>query len=220
MLKRKSKTNKNKNSANSQMRKMVSELKEIDRNTAVGIGMQVMDTVKMPILRERTYSVIMSSSTIFTNSTSVPVFPVLSFTGGAFNDFSVYANVFDKYRILEVEVDFICVNPHLDGNGLFLTVIDYDDDTLLTSNNQAFDYKSCLSMGTSATFKRTLIPRMSFAAYSGAFTSYAEGKSGQWIDCASPSVIHYGIKTVLGASIPQTQYQVVIRAHIQFKNQH
>lgn len=195
-------------------------LKQIQLNTAAQIAQQVPDTVVMPVLKESTYSVILGASTTFTNNTTVPVFPTLNFTGSLFNDFAQYATVFDKYRILEVEVDFICVNPQSNGAGLFVTCIDYDDDTALSSLNQALDYKNAYSTNTSNSFKRTLIPRMTFAAYSGAFTSYAEGKVGQWLDCASSGIIHYGIKTYLGPSIPAQQYQLVIRAHLQFKNQH
>jgi len=195
-------------------------LKQIQLNTATQIAQRVPDTVHMPILKESTYSVILGASTTFTNSTTVPVFPTLNFTGSLFNDFANYSTVFDKYRILEVEVDFLCVNQSSTGAGVFATVIDYDDDSALTSLNQALDYKNCYSTSTSTSFKRTLIPRMTFAAYSGAFTSYAEGKSGQWLDCASSGIIHYGIKCVINPSTPQQQYQVVIRAHLQFKNQH
>lgn len=210
----------NRKSSKKQPGKMGSLLKQIQLNTAAVIAQQVPDTVVMPVLKEQGYSVILGASTTFSNNTTVPVFPTLNFTGSLFNDFAQYATVFDKYRILEVEVDFICVNPQQNGNGLFVTAIDYDDDTALSSLNQILDYKNAYTTNTSASFKRTLIPRMTLAAYSGAFTSYAEGKSGQWLDCASSGILHYGIKTYLGPSIPVTQYQIVIRAHIQFKNQH
>lgn len=195
-------------------------LKQIQLNTAASIAQQVPDTVHMPILKESAYSVILGSNTTFTTSTTLPVFPTLTFFGSLFNDFTNYSTVFDKYRILEVEVDFICVNPNNTGTGLFCTVLDYDDDSALSSLNQALDYKSAYSCSTNANFKRTLIPRIAMAAYSGSFTSYAEGKSGQWLDCASPGVIHYGLKCVINPTVPQTQYHVVVRAHIQFKNQH
>jgi hypothetical protein len=195
-------------------------LKQIQLNTAAQIAQQVPDTVVMPVLKESSYSVILGASTTFTNTTTVPVFPTLNFTGSLFNDFANYATVFDKYRFLEVEVDFICVNPSQNGNGLFVTCIDYDDDAALSSLNQILDYKNAYTTNTAANFKRTLIPRCTLAAYSGAFTSYAEAKAGQWLDCASNGIIHYALKCYLGPSIPITQYQIVIRAHLQFKNQH
>lgn len=210
----------NSKKAQSSVSKSQQILKQIQYNTATQIAQRVPDTVQMPILNESSYSVILGAATTFTNSTSVPVFPTLNFTGSLFNDFTNYSTVFDKYRILEVEVDFICVNPTNSGAGLFATVIDYDDDSALSNLNQALDYKSCYTCPTTANFKRTLIPRMTLAAYSGAFTSYAEGKAGQWLDCASSGIIHYGVKCVINPSVPATQYQVVIRAHIQFKNQH
>jgi len=216
MPKKFKKHNNNKSSKNSQLQL----LKQIQLNTAATIAQQVPDTVIMPVLKERPYSVILGATTTFTNNTTVPVFPTINITGSLFNDFAQYSNVFDKYRILEVEIDFICVNPTIDGNGLFVTVIDYDDDSALSSLNQALDYKNAYSCSTTTSFKRTFIPRISMAAYSGAFTSYAEGKVGQWIDCASSGVLHYGLKTHLGASIPSTQYQLIIRAHLQFQNQH
>lgn len=205
---------------NRKTKKSTTLLRQIAMNTSVGIGQQVPDTVVFPVLREKCYSVIMGANTTFTTSTVVPVFPTLNFTGGLFNDFAQYSTVFDKYRIRQVEVNFICVNPTNNGAGIFSTVIDYDDDAALTSINQAMDYKNNYMANTDTNFKRTLQPRAALAAYSGAFTSYAEARADQWFDCASPNIQYYGLKCVIMPTVPQTQYQLVIRAVLQFKNQH
>ena len=43
-------------------------------------------------------------------------------------------------------------------------------------------------------------PRISTAAYSGAFTSYTNTKA-PWIDCNSPTVQHFGMKFGIDATM-------------------
>lgn len=71
------------------------------------------------------------------------------------------------------------------------SVLDHDDANTITSL-QAKSYSSCYESRISEKVTRVLYPRIALAAYSGAFTSYANNRS--WIDCASDTVQHFGIK--------------------------
>jgi hypothetical protein len=198
--KSKSKNNSSKASNNS----VATILKQIQLNTATSIGQVVPDTVNFPILkRTRPYSVILSYYGYHVNSTTVPTYFGISIELSSLSGYSDYVATFDKYRILETQVEFI---PNTGGvtttsSATIDTVIDYDDITALGSGD-AYQYDSCYTINSNQSFKRTFIPRASSAVYSGAFTSFAECKSGQWIDCASPAVKHYGLKGAVSPSTP------------------
>lgn len=127
-----------------------------------------------------------------------------------------YAAVFDTYRILQVTVEFFPQSTPTISQPSVYTVIDYDDSAASTiSALQRYDTLQVVPMGTY--FQRTFNPRIATAAYSGVFTSFAQSKSS-WIDMASTSVIHYGIKTgVPPTSAVQTAYTTVVNVVFQTK---
>lgn len=201
---------------------MVTLLRQIQQNTSTSVGQINPDTVIFPILkRVRPYSVILAFQTYHVNSTSVPTPFVQDYHLALLAGYSHYTQAFDKYRILEVQVEFIPNNGGVVTNSSAVvdTVIDYDDSTSLSVGEQ-YEYDSCYTTNSNINFKRTFIPRISLAAFSGSFTSYAEGKIGQWIDCASDGVKHYGLKGIVGQSNPAFAMQMVHRVHVQFANQH
>jgi hypothetical protein len=80
--------------------------------------------------------------------------------------------------------------------GNFATVIDYDD---VASTNYAtlLAYETCLHTPAYFPHSRTLRPRVASALYSGSTFSGYGNLSSPWIDTASGSVQHYGIKAAL-----------------------
>lgn len=197
-------------------------LKQIQQNTATSISQVVPDTVRFPILkRVRPYSVILSFNNFHVNSTTVPTYFQQNFQLSQLSGYADYISAFDKYRILEVQAEFYPNNGGLSttSSALVNTCIDYDDDTALAAG-AVYEYDSCYSCNSNQNFKRTFIPRSALASYSGTFTSYAEAKAGQWIDCASPGVRHYALKMDVSPSTPVFAMQIVFRVHVQFANQH
>jgi hypothetical protein len=99
-------------------------------------------------------------------------------------------------------------------------VIDYDDSTNLTSVAAAEAYSTCLVLSPGESCDRTFKPRIALAAYSGAFTSYANAPS-MWIDAGSTGVQHFGVKTyVPGGAAGQTLLQswdVIVEYFIRFR---
>jgi hypothetical protein len=86
-------------------------------------------------------------------------------------------------------------------------VIDYDDSSLLGSVAAAEAYSNCICLNPGESLERVFKPRMAVSAYNGAFGAFANVPD-MWIDAASTSVQHYGIKTVVPpALLGQTQLQ-------------
>lgn len=132
-------------------------------------------------------------------------------------DYTEFTNLFDEYKFSRVEVSFVPTSP-TNYSGPLYTVIDYDDAVVATIA-QLSEYQTLQISGSGAMTKRTLVPKIAVAAYSGAFTSYAPQAS--WVDCSSPGVLWYGLKYgIVGLSgQPSTpQYVVSFRVTIQCRN--
>lgn len=170
----------------------------------------------------KVYNLVVSTEApaLLTSSNTLPTFTSLAARLSDFDKASSYEAVFDQYRIMMIEYTLIPGSQSIvtGGNsGLFSTVIDYDDATNLTTTAQALDYSTCLTTDGVSIHKRTLVPHVATAAYSGTFTSYANS-SQQWIDMASPSVYHYGLKLAWSTTTNPYVYNLVTRAWIQMKN--
>jgi hypothetical protein len=140
---------------------------------------------------------------------------------------NVGAGFFDQYKIEAIR---FTIAPQNNAIGLVTNstttlvplycVIDYDDNNNLGSAAAAESYSTCIVLHPGESLERTFCPRMAVAAYSGAFTSYANVQP-MWIDAASTTVQHYGIKTfVPGAAAAQTQLQswdVIVEYFIRFR---
>jgi len=99
-----------------------------------------------------------------------------------------------------------------------ISVLDYDDSTS-TASAALRQYESAVQVQSTRPMTRTLCPHVAIAAYSGAFTSFANKKM-VWIDSGSPSVVHYGVKSALinCQVVSQTIYDVQARYVVQFRN--
>lgn len=128
---------------------------------------------------------------------------------------------FDAYRIKRVDVYFTPrVNYTPDAsvltNAQLWTACDFDGNTVTTLTETAA-YDSAQLHDARTSFVVSLKPRAALATYSGAFTSYAEAPPDQWIDCASPSVEHYGLITAMSAQPVATVINVAARFYIELK---
>jgi len=115
-------------------------------------------------------------------------------------DYTDFTALFDQYCIIRVDLKFMpqtTENNSTATPGSLLTVVDHDDSASITSS-QSYEYESLVATNCTKGQIRTVYPRVAIATYSGAFTSFANQRA--WIDCGSPGVIHYGLKTVQTAS--------------------
>lgn len=132
--------------------------------------------------------------------------------------------IFDKYRIRQVRVKFLpfateAVVTSGTTAGPLYTVFDYDDATL-TAISQLVQYDNLKMSPIGTFFERTFTPKVAIAAYSGAFTSFGQAPSTQWIDVASPGVIYYGLKgAVPGSTIGSTiLWNTVVTLELEFSH--
>jgi len=137
--------------------------------------------------------------------------------------FSSFAAVFDQYKIKTIE---IWATPRGLGtsstylnSGRMYSVTDYDDANIPSNTAQMLQYQNVIAAPFGMGHYRKWTPHMALAAYSGAFTSYANVTAG-WIDVASPSVQHFGFKAMLDGTNAANDVQVegLVRITVQFRN--
>ncbi len=106
-----------------------------------------------------------------------------------------FAALFDQWRIRQV----ICsIYPDNTSEQVpIYTVIDYDDDNPLALLSDATQYGTLQVTTYGKYCERVIRPLFATAAYSGAFTSFANASPNTWIDVASPNVKYYGLKMIM-----------------------
>jgi hypothetical protein len=227
MTRRKSNSGDNKN-RRTNSRRSIRQSKQIDRPTNQ-FGLQLTpDARPIPInpnqlfniVQENALGTITSSATPGTEIDGAYYFYLAQLDGAA-----ALVAVFDQYRFLQVSVSFIprCSVTGTTGSvfptpiGQLLTGIDYDDAATtaaaLLRQKETAQITTCTDQQT-----RTLTPHAALAAYSGAFSSYAN-MSKMWIDANSQSVQHYGVKfAILNCNFASTIiYDVYARYVVQFR---
>jgi len=157
------------------------------------------------------------AGSLLTTSTTTPTFASANFQLNNVDQVTSFQNLFDQYRIDFIE---LWITPQFASNDTlseYSSVIDFDDSGLLTSYAQASDFSNVVESSLSQGHYRRFKPHVAEAAYSGAFSSFANAVS-PWLDCASPSVQHYGLKTAFKATAVASSVNMVVRYHISFRN--
>jgi hypothetical protein len=144
------------------------------------------------------------------------------FTLNLLSNASSFSSLFDMYKVEALQIEIVprfnAIALTTTSNSPLRTVIDYDDSTVLASAAAAEQYSSCISLEAHESCLRVFQPRIAVAAYSGAFTSY-KSEASDWIDVASNTVRHYGIKWYIPVS-PTTSvpvWDLKIRVFLAFK---
>lgn len=130
-----------------------------------------------------------------------------SFSLSDLPEYTYYTNIYDQYRLIGVKQKFIfgqtvalapaeieASQPNFANAGIFYFCVDYDDASSPTSVAQILNYQNSTYKHALGTYTTAFKPRVALAAYSGAFTSYANTSGKQWMDCNSPNVEYYGSK--------------------------
>jgi len=178
-----------------------------------------------PHLDNTTYNFIETDTQVGLLNTSTSIsqaFGTYSALNGVPNA-SNYAALFDQYRIVQVEIWIV---PQIGGSGgillnagtLLKTVVDYDNTTTTATQAYFDDFANCHTTGIQSGHYRRYTPHVATAAYSGAFTSFSNVPA-PWIDTASNSVQHYGLKIYSDATpLGAISVDVITRYHLQFRN--
>lgn len=160
-------------------------------------------------------------TTVLTGSVSVPTFYAVSFNASThINQWTSFNAIFDQYRIMGIEAWII---PGMTGTTTtnnqtqsLYSVTDYDDASTPSSTDNLLQFTNVIVSPSTNGHYRKWRPHIAVASYSGAFTSFAN-KPSDWIDVASGSVQHYGLKVGLDAGVA-INVQLYVRIHIQFRN--
>jgi hypothetical protein len=163
------------------------------------------------LLTVEDFTILSTSTTLVTNSSKQ--FQLSDCTG-----YTDLIAVFDQYRILSVECYITPIGSTLSANdGMYTTVIDYDDATSLTGTNALAYSNAVTSPGTACQY-RHFIPHAAAALYGGSlFTSFGN-LTQPWIDAGSVSVPHYGIKIMSTVTAAVRAFNLTTRMHLQFRN--
>lgn len=132
--------------------------------------------------------------TVLTTSAAVATFSASYFTPSSLGNYSNLSAVFDQYKVEQLELWY---TPEVFGSNavssFYTSVIDLDDEAVMTAYTQAGEYGSAVETLIADGQYRKWVPHIAVATYSGAFTSYKNERAG-WIDAGSPNVRHYGSK--------------------------
>jgi hypothetical protein len=156
-----------------------------------------------------------------TSSVAVTVAASFSFSEAQLDLHSSYEAIFDQYRIPRIEFFTQPVAPTVASatanSGFFFTVVDYDDSVGLSSIAGALDYENVIeSVGFDGHY-RDFVPHVAVAAYSGAFSSFAN-ETSPWIDCASNAVLHYGVKCFWTTTDAAYLTATFARLYVEYRN--
>lgn len=115
-------------------------------------------------------------------------------------NYTEFTNLFDEYRITGVKLKFLYTGSNSNSGTVLTqwspfvyTVIDNDDAAPLAAVTDYEQYTTCKVNKLLNVPSRFIKPKMSLAAYGGAFTSYTNMQN-IWVDSASPGVEYYGFK--------------------------
>jgi len=124
---------------------------------------------------------------------------------------TIGSGFFDRYRIEAIRFSIVPRNNAVglvSGLSDLFFVIDYDDSNALTSTAQAMQNGTCIKLAPGESATRTFSPRVAVATYNGSFGGFANQKA-QWLDAASTTIQHYGVKIYVPATgvVGQTVFQ-------------
>jgi len=136
--------------------------------------------------------------------------------------FSGLASVFDQYRVKKMEVyiePFSASGNLVQCGGKLYTVVDYDDANAATVS-QIQQYANVIDAPVNVGRVYRFTPHVAQAVYSGAFTGFGNVASDHmWIDSASNTVQHYGVKITAEQTTFSVTVNVRAKVWIQFRNQ-
>jgi len=173
----------------------------------------------------RVYTVHQTSGlgVVVTSGNSLPTFYTRAFSTSDILQFASFAALFDQYKIEAVEVWFTpygaATASGYANNVHIYTVVDYDDANAPTSVGAMQVYQNCVETRCTEGHYIKFRPHIATAAYGGAFTQF-KNEPASWMDSASTSTQHYGVKLGIDAtaSVNDLRIDGVCRLTVSFRN--
>ncbi len=156
------------------------------------------------------YSATFNLNPILSNSTAIQ-YGAFSFQLNQLPNYAAYQSIFDRYRILSVDVRFIPTNVQINIGTVnapqFHTVVDFDDNSTPTSVTTLQRYSTYVGTYATTPFRRHFLPRAAVQVYDGVTTAYGEVDPMMWRDAAYPDIPHYALKYAMELSTPSNDYR-------------
>jgi hypothetical protein len=175
-------------------------------------------SAKAPPILQTIQCILTGENALFTSSASVPTYGGLVFTTNSVANPAAYLSLFDQYRVDLIEVWVRSTAPQ--GTSTFADMascIDLDDGNTPTNFVEVENHPQSVVASSGAGRYFCWQPHVAVALFSGAFTSYGS-EPGGWIDSASPSVQHFGLKFAMGTEPVPLTYLYTTRMHISFRS--
>jgi len=200
---KRTKNNRKQNGKRSTATLMTKAIVELRTATALSGIPRIEDIPRMVLKRDKVFTIAQNANLgLVSTSSTLSSFGAIAFSLSESALSSSLLAVFDAFRIVQVTLRFVPQFKITTG-GIYpplLTVLDYDDNTVLSTTAQAQAYDTVVETPFSNYVERTLQPRLAVAAYGGStFSSYSQVKNA-WVDAASPATPYYGVKWAVGAT--------------------
>jgi len=159
------------------------------------------------------------AGTIMTTSTSTQIGYQFEFQANFWTGFSSCAACFDQYKVkmMEVYVEPSYSAPSVTGK--FYTVVDYDDVNSM-SVGSAQQYSNVIDASINQGRVYRFVPHTGYLLQSGSNNRTGNIASDTvWIDCADPTVQHFGVKMVSDLCTAAVNVTLRCRVWFQFRNQ-
>jgi hypothetical protein len=158
----------------------------------------------------------------YTSSTTTPTATSYVFQLNQLDQYTTLSALFDQFRFHRVSLTFkprvtqvFSLSGAIGAN--IYTVIDYDDNTNLTTASVAREYGTCQENGPHETFTRALKPKCAVATYNGAFTGYGN-PAHMWFDVASSNIMFYGLKVFVPTCSAVQVWDLIVTYEMEFKS--
>lgn len=203
-----------------QLHKDMKDLMELQKAQEIRFVPEVADVPRIRFKADQLHNVELSYAGTFNTSTAGPTYGALQFMLNQASNYASYTGAFDQYRVIQINVKFLPGAAGASAGVPFLSVIDYDDATLATSQATYFAYSTLKITPLGQIDERTLVPKIATAAYQGSvFSAYTNTSSATFIDSASPSVAYYGLKYYVPQTTVALTTTYIVTMMVQFKSQ-
>lgn len=154
--------------------------------------------------------------TPFNSSLSVATFTSWPISLSGFDQVATIVNLYDQYRFLIADYEFM---PLYNGNtnvgftadpGLFASVVDTTDSTVLTTFASATDYSTCRVGSSVHPHRHRFVPQCLVG--NGVLAAQ------QWVATSSNTLAFNGVKTAWTPTVPVLGMRLIIRVAMQFRN--
>jgi hypothetical protein len=137
-------------------------------------------------------------------------------------NYSEFTALFDQYSIWRVDLSVLIGTSPLQ----LVSCVDYNDAALPASQAELLERGEAeslvLAAGNFQQFRRSVLPLASTEVFQGLTTAYAASKHGQWIDCETAAVPHFGYKfwfSLCAAGGSTANTSIVAKYHLRFRGE-